>query len=130
LVAKTIDARIQVIGVQSAAAPAAYLTWKNRRPTDAAMGTLAEGLATRRPFMLPQQMMWQGLDDFVLVEDAELQEGVRFYLEKAKTLAEPAGAAALAGALKLRDQYRGKAIALVLSGGNISSEQLGQILGG
>jgi len=130
LVAKTIDARIQVIGVQSAAAPAAYLTWKNRRPTDAAMGTLAEGLATRRPFMLPQQMMWQGLDDFVLVEDAELQEGVRLYLEKAKTLAEPAGAAALAGALKLRDQYHGKAIALVLSGGNISSEQLGQILGG
>jgi threonine dehydratase len=128
LVAKTADARIRVIGVQSAAAPAAYLTWKNRRATEATMGTLAEGLATRRPFMLPQQMMWEGLDDFVLVEDTELQDGVRLYLEKAKTLAEPAGAAALAGALKLRDQCKGKAIALVLSGGNISFEQLRQCL--
>jgi threonine dehydratase len=70
------------------------------------------------------------LDDFVLVEDAELKEGVRLYLEKAKTLAEPAGAAPLAAALKLRDQYRGKTIALILSGGNISPEQLKQSLGG
>lgn len=128
LVAKTINTRIQVIGVQSASAPAAYLTWKNRHPTEAGMGTLAEGLATRRPFMLTQQIMGHGLDDFVLVEDEELQAGVRLYLEKAKTLAELAGAASLAGALKLRDQLRGKAIALVLSGGNISPEQLKQCL--
>jgi threonine dehydratase len=128
LAAKTIAPRIQVIGVQSSSAPAAYLTWKNRRPTEAAMATLAEGLATRRPFMLPQQMMWQWLDDFVLVDDRDLQAGVRLYLEKAKTLAELAGAAPLAAALKLRDQFSGKTVALVLSGGNISLDQLRQCL--
>lgn len=128
VVTKTLNPRIRVIGVQSAAAPAAYLTWKNQHLTEAPMGTFAEGLATRRAFMLTQQIMWEGLHDFVLVDDAELRVGVRLYLEKAKTLAEPAGAAALAAALKQRDQYRDKPIALILSGGNISAEHLRQCL--
>jgi threonine dehydratase len=101
LVAKTINPDIQVIGVQAAAAPAAYLTWKNRKYTTAKMKTEAEGLATRAPFMLPQQILWQHLDDFVLVEEETMQQSVRLYLEKAKTLAELAGAAPLAAALQM-----------------------------
>jgi threonine dehydratase len=128
LVAKTLNPSIRVIGVQSARAPAAYLTWRHRRWTEAPMETLAEGLATRRPFMLPQRIMWEGLDDFILVDDEELVEGVRIYLEKAKTLAEPAGAAPLMAALRLREQVRGKTIALILSGGNLSPEQLRRFL--
>ncbi|MCS7351031.1 MAG: threonine/serine dehydratase [Anaerolineae bacterium] len=128
LVAKTLNPEIRVIGVQSARAPAAYLTWRHRRWTEAPMGTLAEGLATRRPFMLPQRILWEKLEDFVLVEDEELVEGVRIYLEKAKTLTEPAGAAPLAAALRLREQIQGKTIALILSGGNLSPEQLRRFL--
>lgn len=128
LVAKTLNPEIRVIGVQSARAPAAYLTWRHRRWMEAPMGTLAEGLATRRPFMLPQRILWEKLDDFVLVDDEELVEGVRIYLEKAKTLAEPAGAAPLAAALRLREQIQGKTIALILSGGNLSPEQLRRFL--
>lgn len=128
LVAKTMNPQIRVIGVQSARAPAAYLTWRHRRWMEAPMETLAEGLATRRPFMLPQRIMWEKLDDFILVDDEELVEGVRIYLEKAKTLAEPAGAAPLAAALRLREQIRGKTIALILSGGNLSPEQLRRFL--
>jgi threonine dehydratase len=79
--------------------------------------------------MVPQQILWKQLDDFILVEDEELQRAVVLYLEKAKTLAEPAGAASLAGALKLRQRIRRKTIALILSGGNISPEQLGACLG-
>lgn len=128
LVAKTLNPQIRVIGVQSARAPAAYLTWRHRRWMEAPMETLAEGLATRRPFMQPQRIMWEKLDDFILVDDEELVEGVRIYLEKAKTLAEPAGAAPLAAALRLREQIRGKTIALILSGGNLSPEQLRRFL--
>jgi threonine dehydratase len=124
LVAKTIDPDIQVIGVQAAAAPAAYLTWKNRQYTTAQMGTEAEGLATRAPFMLPQRILWQHLDHFVLVEDEAMRQAVRLYLEKAKTLAELAGAAPLAAALQAKERVRDKTIALVLSGGNISPEKL------
>jgi threonine dehydratase len=124
LVAKTFNPALQVIGVQSAAAPAAYLTWQAHDYREADMRTFAEGLATRAPFMLPQQVMWQYLDDFLLVDDEELRRAIVLYLEKAKTLAEPAGAAPLAGALKARERLRGKTIALILSGGNISPEQL------
>ena len=124
LVAKTINSEIQVIGVQAAAAPAAYLTWKKRQYTTAQMETEAEGLATRAPFMLPQQILWQHLDDFLLVEEDAMRQAVRLYLEKAKTLAELAGAAPLAGALQAKQRVRGKTIALILSGGNISPEKL------
>ena len=128
IAAKALNPNIQVIGVQSSAALAAYLTWKNRRWTEDKMQTIAEGLATRAPFMLPQRILWQYLDDFILVDDDELKRAVRLYLEKAKTLAEPAGAAPLAAALKIRERVRGKTIALILSGGNISPEQLRECL--
>lgn len=128
LVAKTVNPRIQVIGVQAAAAPAAYLTWKNRRHTTAPMATEAEGLATGAPFMLPQAIIWQYLDDFVLVEEQAMRQAVRLYLEKAKTLAEHAGAAPLAAALQLKTRVQNRNIALVLSGGNISPDHLRRCL--
>ncbi len=128
LVAKAVNPAIEVIGVQSDAAPAAYLTWKNRTATQSYMRSEAEGLATRAPFMLPQRIMWQYLDDFILVSDEELRQAVTLYLEKAKTLSELAGAASLAAALKLRDRIVGKKVALILSGGNISPEKLRQCL--
>lgn len=128
LVAKAINPSVKVIGVQSSAAPAAYLTWKARARTESKMETIAEGLATRAPFMLPQQILWEHLDEFLLVEDDEMKRATLLYLEKAKTLAEPAGAASLAAAIKMRDRIRGKTIALILSGGNISPEQLRGLL--
>lgn len=128
LVAKAVNPAIEVIGVQSDAAPAAYLTWKNRTVTQSYMRSEAEGLATRAPFMLPQRIMWQYLDDFILVSDEELRQAVTLYLEKAKTLSELAGAASLAAALKLRERIMGKKVALILSGGNISPEKLRRCL--
>lgn len=124
LVAKTINPDIKVIGVQAAEAPSAYLTWKNRRYTTAQMKTEAEGLATRSPFMLPQKIIWQYLDDFLLIEEEAMRKAVKLYLEKAKTLAEYAGAAPLAAALQIKDRVRDKTIALVLSGGNIAPDKL------
>jgi threonine dehydratase len=108
IVAKSINPNVEVIAVQAEAAPSAYLTWKNREPTEARMETAAEGLATRAPFMLPQEILWHHLDDFVLVSDEEMKTAVRMYLEKAKTLAELAGAAPLAAALKLKSRLKGK----------------------
>ncbi len=124
LVAKAVNPAIDVIGVQSESAPAAYLTWKERTATESYMRTEAEGLATRAPFMLPQQIMWDYLDDFILVSDEQLCRAVSLYLEKAKTLAELAGAASLAAAFALRERLAGKKVALILSGGNMSPEKL------
>ncbi len=128
LTAKAINPAIRVIGVQSSQAPAAYLTWRDHTAHTAPIRTIAGGLATGAPFMMPQAIMWEHMDDFVLVDDEELMRAVRIFLEKAKTLAEPAGAAPLAAAIKLKEELAGKKVALILSGGNIAPDQLVECL--
>src|SRR2546425_5247441 len=65
IVAKHLRPDVRVIGVQSEGAPAAYLTWRDRRPQKAgAIRTFAEGLATRTTFDLPQRILAELLDDF------------------------------------------------------------------
>lgn len=128
IAAKAMNPNIRVIAVQASGAPAGYLTWQARARQTAAIHTFAGGLATGEPFMMPQRIIWDLLDDFILVDDDEMRVAVRHFLEKAKTLAEPAGAAPLAAALKIRDQMEGKKVALILSGGNISPAELGQCL--
>ena len=130
LVAKAVDPRIRVIGVGAEGAPAAYLSWRERaiRSTPT-MQTFAEGLATRVAFELPQALLWELLDDFVTVTDEEMRAAVRLLLEKAHTLTEGAGAAPLAAALRLREDLAGRCVALVISGGNLSIEQLQGIVG-
>ncbi len=124
LTVKTLNPAIQVIGVQSETAPAAYKSWRAKALLTDKMETFAEGLATRVAFEIPQKMLWEKLDDFILVSDAELRRAIVLYLEKAHTLAEAAGAAPLAAALKIAERLRGKTTALVLSGGNITTAQL------
>ena len=128
LVAKTVNPRIQVIGVQAAAAPAAYESWRQRRPVEAASQTFAEGLATRAPFDLPQVILRRDLDDFVLVSEDEMRAAMRLTIEKTRNLAEGAGAAALAAACKLSDRLRGKRVALIMSGGNVTLAGLKELL--
>src|SRR5436190_800423 len=115
---------IRDIGVQSEQAPSAYLSWKSGELQDAPNRTRAEGLSTAAPFELPQRILRRHVDDFVLVSDDEIDAATSVMIEKTRTLVEAAGAAALAGAIKLRDQVRGKKIALICSGGNISPDQL------
>jgi threonine dehydratase len=126
---KAIRPELEVIGVQSSAAPAAYRSWQSRQLLEDRMETRAEGLATRVAFELPQRILWDRLDDFVLVDEDELERAVVRMIEGTRNLVEPAGAAPLAAALRLRDELAGKKVALVLSGGNISPGQLSEILG-
>jgi threonine dehydratase len=124
IVAKSVRQSIQVIGVQSAAAPAAYRSWQARALVEDATNTMAEGLATRTAFDLPQRILWELLDDFVLVPDERLAHATRLMIEKTRNLVEPAGAAALAAVLAEPDRYAGRPVAIVCSGGNISPAQL------
>ncbi len=128
LVASALNPNLRVIGVQSSAAPAAFRSWQSKRLVEDKNETFAEGLATRTAFALPQQVLWRLLRDFVLVGDEDIRRAIVLYLEKAKTLAEPAGAAPLAAALQMREELAGKTIALVLSGGNITPDQLRRVL--
>src|SRR5581483_3536315 len=121
---------IQVIAVQSAQAPAAHDAWRKGTPVERPTATLAEGLATRTTFELPQRIMRRLLDDFVLVDDVELLRAVRLLIEKTRTLVEPAGAAPLAAALlpALKPRLRERKVALICTGANISPAQLQEAL--
>jgi threonine dehydratase len=124
IVAKSIDPGIQVVGVQSAQAPAMQMSWASGKAVSADMRTVAEGLATRVPFENTQRIMRKYLDDFVLVDDTAIEDAILLLLEHTHNLAEGAGAAALAAAIKLRHRLAGKNVVLVLSGGNLSLDQL------
>ena len=128
IAAKAINPAVRVIGVQSAEAPAAYRSWKERRLVSDRMGTIAEGLATRTAFELPQQILGEKLDEFLLVPDAEIRPAVGLMIETTRNLVEPAGAAPLAAALRLKEQLAGKRVALILSGSNVTPTQLRDLL--
>jgi threonine dehydratase len=128
LVAKAEGRSIEVVGVQAEAAPAAYLSWRSRSLVEDEMKTAAEGLATRAPFELPQRVMWELLDDFVLVSEEEIFAATETMIDLTRNLVEAAGAASLAGALKLGSRLEGKRVALICSGGNITVDQLRVLL--
>ncbi len=124
LAAKAIRPSIEVIAVQSDAAPAAYRSWRQRALVSAENTTFAEGLATGTAFELPQQILRDQLDDFVLVSDDALRSATRLMIEKTRNLVEPAGAAALAAVLADPGRFAGRDVAVVCSGGNLSPAQL------
>ncbi|HUA31331.1 MAG TPA: threonine/serine dehydratase [Streptosporangiaceae bacterium] len=124
VVAKSARQSIEVIGVQAEAAPAAYRSWQARALVTAPNSTLAEGLATGTAFDLPQRIMWQLLDDFVLVSEDALTNATRLMIEKTRNLVEPAGAAALAAVLADPGRFAGRNVTIVCSGGNISPAQI------
>jgi len=124
VVAKSVRPSIEVIAVQSEAAPAAYRSWLAGELTTGPNTTIAEGLATRTAFGLPQRILRRLLDDFVLVSDDALVAATRIMIEKTRNLAEPAGAAALAAVLADPARFAGRRTVIVCSGGNISPAQL------
>jgi len=130
VVAKAISPGCEVIGVQAEAAPAAYESWRTGRIVERRSGTAAEGLATRVGFELPQAILREHLDDFVLVSEGELEAAMRLMIEHTRNLVEAAGAAPLAAALRLRERLAGRRVALVCSGGNCTLDQLRHVLGG
>ena len=94
-------------GVQAERAPAVYLSWKagELRETESS-DTFAEGLATRVAFELPFSIIKDRIDDIVLVSEEEMRRAIVALLDEAHMLAEPAGAAPLAAALKAEGERR------------------------
>jgi threonine dehydratase len=127
-VIKARSPETRVIAVQAENAPAFHNAWHsgNYAPMIAA-NTIADGLATRVPVRYTLGMM-QALDDFVLVSEEEIYAAIRCYAETIHQLAEGAGAAALAAALKMKDELAGKRVGLVLTGSNIDTRTLAQAL--
>jgi len=112
--------KTEIVGVQASGAPCYALSFAAGRAiaTDASL-TFADGLATRIPDEEALAVIRRGAARVVLVDDDEIAAAIRAYWTDTHNLAEGAGAAPLAAALKERDRLAGKTVGLVLSGGNI-----------
>ncbi|HJO82080.1 MAG: threonine/serine dehydratase [SAR202 cluster bacterium] len=124
IVAKSVNPNVQVIGVQAEQAPAVFLSWQEGKVVQAPMRSKAEGLATGTGFDLTLGILREHLDDFILVTDDEMDQAIVHHLRMTHNLTEHAGAASLAGAVKMKDRLEGKKVALIMSGGNVSLEHL------
>ena len=128
LVAKSLRPSVQIIGVQTERAPAVYRSWKERTLQTAPIETAAEGLATGYAYYAAVKTLIDRLDDMLLVSEQEMREAIVLLLRSAHVVAEEAGAAATAGALQVADRLRGKKVAVVVSGGNMTLDSLRRVL--
>lgn len=123
--------RTMIVGAE--AAGSAQLSESLRRGEASAIGhpveTIADGLATGKLGLLPFRLIRGRVHEVASVDDFEIGEAVLLLLERMKLLAEGAGAAALAAALKLKHQLQGKRVVLLISGGNIDINLLDRIIG-
>ena len=130
LVRSAIGSRAKVIGVQAERADAFTRSWRgNTRVVAEKADTFAEGMATRVTFDLTFEILKKELDAVVTLSEEEMAGGVRLALRATHNLAEGAGAAPLAAAMKLRGELAGKKVACVMSGGNIDQATLKRVLG-
>jgi len=129
IVRSAFGSRAKVIGVQAERADAFARSWKGTaRVVGDKADTFAEGMATRVTFDLTFGLLKSELDDVVTLTEDELAEGVRIALRTTHNLAEGAGAAPIAAAVKLADRLAGKKVVCVMSGGNIDRTTLARIL--
>jgi threonine dehydratase len=128
-VGRALRQNLLVFGVQAAGAPAAHDSWHAGRVlATASADTFADGLATRSAYGMTFPTLLEGLAGFVTVTEAELADAVRLLLSATHNLAEGAGAAGLAGLIKLASRLEKKKVAIILSGSNIDATTLRRIV--
>ena len=130
VVRTAIGSRATIVGVQAERADAFARSWRGQtRVVGDTADTFAEGIATRVTFDMTFDILQKALEDVVTLSEAELMEGVRLALRTTHNLAEGAGAASLAAAIKLRERLAGRKVVCVMSGGNLGRATLERILG-
>ena len=122
-VRNALGLKTEIVGAVSAGSPSYSLSFKEHRIIEAPSRTaIADGLSCRTPNPQAMEIIWTNVARIVEVTDAEIAEAMRTYYQDTHNLAEGAGAAPLAAALKEKDSLQGKRIGIVLSGGNVDLE--------
>jgi threonine dehydratase len=121
----------KVVGVVSDAAPCARLSVEAGRLVETASArTFADGMAVRVPVQAAFDIYSRGADRIVAVSDDEVAEAIRAYYTDTHNLAEGAGAAPLAALMQERDRMAGRAVGVILCGGNIDADWMAEVLAG
>ena len=127
---KSIRPGVKVIGVQSAACPSAYESYRSGKITSVdSYQSIADGISVKQVGDLNFDIIRKCVDDVVLVEEDQIAAAILLLLERKKILAEGAGAVPLAALLNGSVTVpRGSRVVLLISGGNVDSSLLGRIL--
>jgi len=115
----------RMIGVCARGAPALERSWRAGRVLDPGRAeTIADGIALTAPFPEALADLMGLVDDILLVEDDALVATMRRAHQELGVVPEPAGAAGLAAVMAYRERFRGQRIGTILSGGNVTAEQM------
>lgn len=126
---KETNPRIRVIGVEPEKLPSMLRARETGSPvTIAAEATIADGIAVRRAGDLTFPLVCRYVDEIVTVDDEEIASAILTLLEQEKTLAEGAGAAALAAVVQAKTNLRHRRTVVLVCGGNIDVTLLAKII--
>jgi threonine dehydratase len=125
--ARTLKPAIEIVGVQAALYPSMYNLIKGGE-LPMRGDTLAEGIAVKAPGRITSEIVRRLVDDIVLVSEPQIEQALSLLIGIEKTVTEGAGAAGLAAVLANEARFTGRAVGLVLSGGNIDTRLLSGVL--
>ena len=125
--AKAMKPSIRLWGVEAAMYPAFKARMEGTEPRCGG-ATIAEGIAVKKPGDLTYAVAAPLLEDVLLVEEGAIEQAVALYCGVEKSVAEGAGAAALAALLSHPDHFRGRRVGVTLCGGNIDTRLLASVL--
>jgi threonine dehydratase len=126
---KETNPAVVLYGVQPAKIASMKAAVREGKPvTLDAAATIADGIAVRRAGERTLPMVQKYVDDIVTVEEEEIANAILLLLEREKTLAEGAGAAAIAAMLNRKLPLAGKRVAVLVCGGNIDVTLLSRII--
>jgi threonine dehydratase len=127
--ARALKPQVRIVGVQASGANATHLAFHDRYtgPLESP-ATIADGLLTRAPGERTLPLIRQYVDDVVVVSDEAIAETVVLLMERAKTVAEPAGAVALAALLSGVVSAAGRNSCAIISGGNVDPNMMDRLL--
>jgi threonine dehydratase len=124
---KALKPEIEVVGVEAELFPAMRAALKGE-PAECGGATIAEGIAVSQMGELTTETCKRMALDILLVTEAAIERAIYLFLMIEKTVAEGAGAAPLAALLAEPARFKGKRVALILSGGNIDPRLLSSVI--
>lgn len=128
--AKAVQPGIEVIGVQATGADAMEKSWRSGQLVfPPAVATIADGIGVRVPIREAVEDMKGLVDDVLLVRDEEIIAAMRLLFRSAGLMAEPSGAAGVAAIAAHPARFRGRRVATVICGSNLTAEQVKDWLG-
>ena len=125
----SLGLKTEIVGVVAEQSPSYALSFEQHLVVAAPAATkIADGLACRVPNVKAMEAIWENVSRIVMVTEEEIGDAMRSLYEDTHNVAEGAGAAGMAAAMKEREELAGKRVGIVLTGGNVDRDVFAEVL--